>query len=143
MLRTWGGVVAGGLFVLPSLAVLVALSWLYMAYGNVPAVAGVLYGVKPAVVAIVLHAAWRIGSRALRHPLLWVIAAAALTAIAAFSVPFPAIVFAAAVFRLLGGPRVSSPLSAPAAHASDRGTRVSSVIDDETPPPPRARRALR
>ena len=54
--RTWGGVVAGALFVLPSLAVLIALSWLYMAYGDVPAVAGILYGIKPAVVAIVLHA---------------------------------------------------------------------------------------
>ena len=72
--RTWGGVVAGALFVLPSLVVLIALSWLYMAYGDVPAVAGILYGIKPAVVAIVLHAAWRIGSRALRRPTLWAIA---------------------------------------------------------------------
>ena len=61
MHRTWGGIVAGALFVLPSLVILIALSWLYMAYGDVPAVAGVLYGIKPAVVAIVLHAAWRIG----------------------------------------------------------------------------------
>ena len=68
MHRTWGGIVAGALFVLPSLVVLIALSWLYMAYGNVPAVAGILYGIKPAVVAIVLHAAWRIGSRALKRP---------------------------------------------------------------------------
>ena len=68
MHRTWGGVVAGALFVLPSLVILIALSWLYMAYGNVPAVAGILYGIKPAVVAIVLHAAWRIGTRALKRP---------------------------------------------------------------------------
>src|SRR5690348_1308751 len=74
--RTWGGLVAGVLFVLPSLAILIALSWLYVAYGNVPLAAGVLYGIKPAVVAIVLHAAWRIGSRALKHPLLWLVAAA-------------------------------------------------------------------
>ena len=72
MHRTWGGIVAGALFVLPSLVLLIALSWLYIAYGDVPAVAGVLYGIKPAVVAIVLHAAWRIGSRALKHPALWV-----------------------------------------------------------------------
>ena len=77
MHRTWGGIVAGGLFVLPSLVILIALSWLYMAYGDVPAIAGILYGIKPAVVAIVLHAAWRIGSRALRRPALWAIAAAA------------------------------------------------------------------
>src|SRR5512136_2519891 len=75
--RTWGGIVAGALFVLPSLAILVALSWIYVAFGDVPAVAGLLYGVKPAVVAIVAHAAWRIGTRALRHPYLWAIALAA------------------------------------------------------------------
>ena len=85
MHRTWGGIVAGGLFVLPSLVILIALSWLYMAYGDVPAVAGILYGIKPAVVAIVLHAAWRIGTRALKRPTLWVIAAAAFVAIFAFA----------------------------------------------------------
>ena len=61
MHRTRGGIVAGALFVLPSLLVLIALSWVYMAFGNVPAVAGMLYGIKPAVTAIVAHAAWRIG----------------------------------------------------------------------------------
>ena len=89
MHRTWGGVIAGALFVLPSLVLLIALSWLYLAYGDVPAVAGILYGIKPAVVAIVLHAAWRIGSRALKRPVLWVIAALAFVAIFAFAVPFP------------------------------------------------------
>src|SRR5436189_1893203 len=77
MHRTWGGIVAGGLFVLPSLFILIALSWLYMAYGSVPAVAGLLYGIKPAIVAVVLAAAWRIGSRALKHPALWAISVAA------------------------------------------------------------------
>ena len=119
MHRTWGGIVAGGLFVLPSLVVLVALSWLYMAYGNVPAVAGVLYGVKPAVVAIVLHAAWRLGSRTLRHPILWVIAAAALVAIAAFSVPFPAIVLTAGVLGYVGGRVAPSAFGPVSAHAGN------------------------
>ena len=73
MHRTRGGIVAGGLFVLPSLFILIALSCVYMAYGSVPAVAGMLYGIKPAVVAIVLAAAWRIGQRALKHPALWAI----------------------------------------------------------------------
>ncbi len=68
MHRTWGGVIAGSLFVLPSLVLLVALSWVYVAYGSVPAIAGLFYGIKPAVVAIVLHAAWRIGSRVLQAP---------------------------------------------------------------------------
>src|SRR5881397_942952 len=65
MHRTWGGIVAGGLFVLPSLFILIGLSWVYMAFGHVPAVAGLLYGIKPAVTAIVVFAAYRIGSRAL------------------------------------------------------------------------------
>ena len=105
MHRTWGGVVAGALFVLPSLVLLIALSWLYMSYGNVPAVAGILYGIKPAVVAIVLHAAWRIGSRTLKRPILWAIAAVAFIAIYAFSVPFPAIVVCGRNRRLHRRPR--------------------------------------
>src|SRR3954463_11000499 len=63
MHRTLGGIVAGGLFVLPSLLLLVVLSWIYMVFGNMPLVAGVLYGIKPAVTAIVLFAAYRIGTR--------------------------------------------------------------------------------
>src|SRR5213075_183585 len=74
MHRTWGGIVAGGLFVLPSLFILIGLSWVYMAFGHVPAVAGLLYGIKPAVTAIVVFAAYRIGSRALKNRWLWSIA---------------------------------------------------------------------
>src|SRR2546421_2063652 len=80
MHRTWGGIVAGGLFVLPSLFILIALSWIYVAYGSVPLVAGIFYGIKPAVTAIVVFAAWRIGTRALKSPSLWAIAAAAFGA---------------------------------------------------------------
>ena len=80
MHRTWGGVVAGVLFVLPSLFILIALSAVYMAYGKVPAIAGLFYGIKPAVTALVVHAAWRIGSRTLRNPWLWAIAAGAFLA---------------------------------------------------------------
>lgn len=94
---TWGGIVAGALFVLPSLFILIALSWLYMAYATLPVVAAVLYGVKAAVTALVLAAAWRIGTRTLKHPLLWSIAAAAFVALFVFSVPFPLILLAAAV----------------------------------------------
>src|SRR5246127_1544425 len=81
MHRTWGGIVAGALFVLPSLFFLIALSWGDMAYRQGPAIAGMLYGIKPAVTAIVLHAAWRIGTRALKSASLWAIAAAAFVAI--------------------------------------------------------------
>jgi chromate transporter len=65
--RTWGGIVAGALFVLPSLLMMIGLSWVYVRFGDVPVVAALFYGIKPAVAAIVLHAAWRIGSRALRN----------------------------------------------------------------------------
>ena len=121
MHRTWGGVVAGALFVLPSLVLLIALSWLYLAYGNVPAVAGILYGIKPAVVAIVLHAAWRIGSRALKRPVLWVIAALAFVAIFAFAVPFPAIVLAAAIIGYVGGRIAPSEFAVGGAHGAGGG----------------------
>ena len=97
MHRTWGGIVAGTLFVLPSVFMLVGLTWIYLAFGDVPAVAGILYGIKPAGTSIVVFAAWRIGSRALRNGLLWAMAAAAFVAIFAFDVPFPAIVLAAPV----------------------------------------------
>src|SRR6266704_3677668 len=103
MHRTWGGVIAGSLFVLPSLAILAALTWTYLVFGNVPVVAGLFYGIKPAVTAIVLFAAWRIGSRALKNAALWAISFAAFVAIFAFKVPFPYIVLGAGVIGYLGG----------------------------------------
>lgn len=72
MHRTRGGIAAGALFVLPSLFILIALSWVYLRFGNVPVVAGIFYGIKPAVTALVLHAAHRIGTRALRNRWMWV-----------------------------------------------------------------------
>src|SRR5450432_4571484 len=103
MHRTRGGIVAGGLFVLPSLFILVALSWVYMAFGSVPAVAGLFYGIKPAVTAIVVSAAIRIGSRALKNRWLWGIAVAAFVAIFAANLPFPLIVLAAGLIGGFGG----------------------------------------
>jgi len=137
--RTWGGIVAGALFVLPSLVVLIALTWLYMAYGDVPTVAGILYGIKPAVVAIVLHAAWRIGTRALKRPALWVIAAAAFVAIFAFSAPFPAIVLGAGIIGYLGGRIAPGEFAVGAGHDAKSGAHAPAVIDDDTPTPPHAR----
>ena len=144
MHRTWGGIVAGALFVLPSLVILIALSWIYLRFGDVPAIAGILYGIKPAVTAIVLAAAWRIGSRALDHPLLWSIAVAAFIAIFAFAVPFPIIVLAAAVAGWLGACWV------PAAFDGSRGQAASAVaargpalIDDDTPRPSHTRWSTR
>jgi chromate transporter len=139
MHRTPGALVAGGLFVLPSLLILIALSWLYMAFGNTAVVAGLFYGIKPAVTAIVLHAAWRIGSRALKHPGLWVIAAAAFTAIFALNVPFPAIVLAAALIGWAGGKFAPQVFAAGGAHSSGKQGYGAALIDDETPAPPHAR----
>ena len=105
MHRTWGGIVAGGLFVLPSLFILIALSWIYLRFGDVPVVAGIFYGIKPAVTALVLHAAHRIGTRALKNAWMWAIAAAAFIAIFAFDTPFPAIVLAAGLIGHFGAQR--------------------------------------
>jgi len=138
MHRTWGGVVAGGLFVLPSLLVLIALSYIYMRFGQVPAVAGVLYGIKPAVTAIVVSAAWRIGSRALRNAWLWGIAAAAFVAIFALEVPFPAIVLVAGLIGYFGGRVSPTTFQTGAAHAKDAVRGAPAIIDDGTPTPPHA-----
>jgi chromate transporter len=143
MHRTWGGIVAGGLFVAPSLFILIALSYLYMAFGDVTLVAGLLYGVKPAVVAIVLAAAWRIGSRALRHPALWAISLAAFAAIYLLHVPFPAIVLAAAALGALGGQLVPGAFASSPAHGGAANGYGPALIDDATPPAAHARYSAR
>jgi len=133
-----GGIAAGALFVLPSLLILIALSWIYMAFGDVAAVQGVLYGLKPAVTAIVLHAAWRIGRRALGHPALWAIAAAAFGAIFFLGAPFPLIVIAAGALGYVGG-RLAPGAFQSGAHADARASSAPAIIDDATPAPPHAR----
>jgi chromate transporter len=143
MHRTWGGVIAGGLFVLPSLFILIALSWLYIAFGDVPLVAGIFYGIKPAVTAIVLQAAYRIGSRALKNNWLWAIAAASFVAIFALNVPFPLIVLGAALLGYLGGRLLPEQFSVGGGHAASDKSFGPALIDDHTPPPAHARfRAL-
>src|SRR6266403_111375 len=107
--KTRGGVVAGALFVVPSIFILWALSYIYVAYGNIPSIAAVFYGLKPAVLAIVAAAVIRIGSKALKNAVMWAIAAFAFTAIYFFHAPFPLIVVSAGVIGLLGAkflPRV-------------------------------------
>jgi chromate transporter len=120
-----GGIAAGVLFVLPSLLLLIGLSWLYIAAGQQPAVAGVLAGVKPAVIAIVLATGWRLASRTLRHPVAWAISITAFAAML-WGVPFPAVVCAAALVTRRSRPNSSCgwamPPGAccPGARASDR-----------------------
>ena len=126
MHRTWGGIVAGALFVLPSLFILIALSWVYVAFGEVRWVAGLFYGIKPAVAAIVLHAVWRIGSRTLKHPrkvpLLWAIARGELRRHRrAATCPFPGSCWRAALVGVAGRHvlrRRSSPRAAATARRS-------------------------
>jgi len=139
MHRTRGGIVAGGLFVLPSVFILIALSWIYLAYGDVPFVAGVFYGIKPAVVAIVLAAAHRIGSRALKNAWLWAIAALAFIAIFALHVPFPAIILAAGIAGYAGGRFAPDKFSAGAGHGAAKAGQGPALIDDHTPTPAHAR----
>ncbi|MBK9251772.1 MAG: chromate efflux transporter [Proteobacteria bacterium] len=139
MHRTWGGIVAGALFVLPSLLMMIGLSWVYVRFGDVPVVAALFYGIKPAVAAIVLHAAWRIGSRALRNSWLWGIAVAAFVAVFAFDVPFPVIVIAAAAIGFVGGRIAPDRFQAGGQHAASSGSRGPAMIDDDTPPPEHAR----
>jgi chromate transporter len=138
MHRTWGGLIAGGLFVLPSLFILMALSWLYLAYGDVPVVAGVLYGIKPAVTAIVVSAAWRIGSRALKNAWLWGIAVAAFLAIFAFNLPFPLIVLAAGLAGHFGGRWAPEKFATGGGHGKAGKSLGAAVIDDQTPTPAHA-----
>ncbi|PAU87729.1 chromate transporter [Pseudomonas sp. WN033] len=137
--RTWGGVVAGVLFVLPSLFILIALGWVYLAFGDVPLVAGIFYGIKPAVTAVVFQAAWRIGGRALKNRWLWAIAAAAFVAIFFLRLPFPLIVIGAGVLGALGGWLAPRYFQLGGGHGVADQHYGPAVIDDDTPPPEHAR----
>ncbi|WP_375058182.1 chromate efflux transporter [Zobellella sp. DQSA1] len=136
--RTKGGLVAGILFVLPSLFILIGLSWIYLAFGDVPLVEGVFYGIKPAVTAIVAQAAWRIGARVLKNRVLWIIAAASFVAIFAFNVPFPAILLGAALIGYIGGRITPSRFQAGGGHGASSAAAGPAIIDDDTPTPKHA-----
>jgi chromate transporter len=139
MHRTRGGIMAGGLFVLPSLLILIGLSWIYLAFGTLPLVAGILYGIKPAIVAVVLAAAWRIGSRTLKNPVMIAIAVLAFLAIAALKLPFPLIVLAAAAAGLVGGRVAPQLFQVGGKHPDKHDSYGAALIDDDTPTPAHAR----
>ncbi|SMM98315.1 Chromate transport protein ChrA [uncultured Candidatus Thioglobus sp.] len=134
-----GGIVAGVLFVLPSLFILSALTWVYLTYGSVNEVAGILYGIKPAVTAIVLFAAYRIGSKALSNPILKILAVFAFIAIFQFKIPFPYIVVIAAFIGFLGARLSPNTFTTSAHHSSDEKRYGSALIDDDTPIPEHAK----
>ncbi|HLA40481.1 MAG TPA: chromate efflux transporter [Candidatus Glassbacteria bacterium] len=139
MHRAWGGIVAGALFVLPSLFILILLSWIYIAFDDVPLVAGLFYGIKPAVTAIVVQAVHRIGSRTLRNNLLWAIAVASFVAIFALNVPFPAIIAAAALTGYIGGRIAPDKFRAADGHGMAGQSDGPVLIGDDTPTPEHVR----
>ncbi len=133
--KTWGGIVAGVLFVLPSVFILWTLSYIYLAFGHVPWIAAVFYGLKPAVTAIVLAAVVRIGRKALRDAMHWGIAAAAFGSIFFLGVPFPAIVLGAGVIGFIGGELWPKRFGGESTHGSDD----ESVLRDEQEAPAHTR----
>ena len=135
----WGGITAGVLFVLPSLFILMGLTWVYLAYGDLPMVAGVLYGIKPAVTAVVVFAAYRIGSRALKNNVLRLMAFIAFIAIFALNVPFPYIVLAAGIIGLTGSYYAPDKFKAGGHHTESDKDYGDAIIDDNTPAPAHAR----
>ena len=142
--RTAGGIVAGALFVLPSAVLLWALSFVYAAYGQVPWVAAIFHGLKPAVIAIVAAAVIRIGRKALKNEVMWLIAALAFIAIFFLGAPFPLLILGAAALGFVGGKIWPAKFYVLAGHA---GPETSSVLGDETAAPLHTRpswsRALR
>lgn len=132
---TWGGIVAGVLFVLPSLFILIALTWVYLAFSDIPAVAGILYGIKPAVTAIVIFAAYRIGSRTLKNNLLRAMAILAFVAIFVFAVPFPYIVLTAGLIGLAGSHIAPGKINAGGHHSESTESFGPALIGDDTPAP--------
>ena len=138
MHKTWGGIVAGVLFILPSLFILLILSWVYVAWGEFPLIAGLFYGIKPVVCALVMQSLYRIGSRTLKNEWLWMIAILSFAAILG-GMSFPLIILLAGWVGYLGG-RI-----APQAFTAGGGGHGKTVagggkawIDENTPTPSHA-----
>ena len=133
-----GAVVAGVLFFMPAFVLLSALAAVYLNFGDVPLVAGIFYGIKPAVVAVVLFAAWRIGSRALKNELLYGIAVLAFVGIFFFKIGFPWIVLAAGILGAIGGKLAPAKFKGGGGHGASNKQYGPALIDDDTPPPAHA-----
>ena len=139
MHRTWGGVIAGTLFVLPSLLILIGLSWVYLTFGQVPWIAAIFFGIKPAVTAIILHAAVRIGKRTIHNQALRMIALGSFLAIFVLNLAFPLIVVCAALIGIWGGRRYPEYFQQIAAHDKSTEVHAPAMIDDHTPTPDHAK----
>jgi chromate transporter len=134
-----GAIVAGVMFFMPAFVLLSLLAGIYLGYGNVPAVQGVFYGIKPAVVAIVLFAAWRIGSRSIKNKLLFCIAVLAFVGIFLFKIDFPWIVLMAGLLGVTGGRLMPEMFKAGGGHGASNKDYGPALIDDDTPPPDHAK----
>ncbi len=133
MHRTAGGIMAGGLFILPGVVAIMGLSYIYAAYGNVGFIAALFFGLKAAVLAIVLQAVVRVGKRALRNSIMIALAAIAFIAIFFFNVPFPIIIVAAGVIGFIGA-KLRRPEFEAVAHGGDKRTAlVDNLLSDELP----------
>jgi chromate transporter len=133
-----GAIMAGVLFFLPAFVLLSALAAFYLNFGDVPLVAGIFYGIKPAVVAVVLFAAWRIGSKAIKNEVLAAIAAMAFIGIFFFKINFPWIVLAAGIIGAIGGKFAPARFEAGGGHGASNKQYGPALIDDHTPPPAHA-----
>lgn len=134
-----GGVIAGTLFVLPSLVILIALTWLYLAFGETAIVMGVFAAIKPVVVAIIAHAVFRIGSRSLRHPTLWAIAGLSTIAMLFSGALFPLILVVAVVIGIVGSRVAPRVFDGGGGHTPAAKAGGPAIIDDKTATPPHAR----
>jgi len=134
MHRTLGGIMAGGLFILPGIVAIMGLSYVYAAYGKVPFVVALFFGLKAAVLAIVLEAVFRVGRRALKNKILWAMAAAAFVGIFFFAIPFPIIVVGAALIGLAATLSGSVAFSIAGGHGDGKQAEaVETVLGDELP----------
>jgi chromate transporter len=129
MHRTLGGIIAGGLFVLPGAVAIMVLSYIYAGWGNLPIIVALFFGLKAAVLAIVVEAVFRIGKRALKNRVLIGLAAAAFVGIFFFSVPFPAIIFGAALVGFIGGMAGFAAFQGGNGHGSSKTKGSEPVID--------------
>lgn len=134
-----GAVMAGVLFFLPAFVLLSVLAGVYLNFGDVPAVQGIFYAIKPAVVAVVLFAAWRIGSKSIKNGVLGGIAAMAFVGIFFFDIDFPWIVFAAAILGAIGGKFFPAKFKGGGGHGASNKAYGPAIIDDDTPPPAHAK----
>jgi chromate transporter len=131
--RTAGGIMAGGLFIVPGVISIMALSYIYAGYGNVSFIEALFFGLKAAVLAIVIQAVVRVGKRALRNRIMIGLAAAAFIAIFFFSVPFPVIIIAAGLIGYIGA-KTGRPEFAAVEHGGGKNAAaIDSMLGEELP----------